>query len=521
MSSLWNYFATVPAAPKKTASFWRAFESADPPETGIRQAPQSAPSAVYFQEDHLFWAMRNLPIREATKHFLIAGAIGSGKTTAIKLFLQSIAPRFQMGRGKPEQLIVFDAKGDLIPYLAALGHPPEAENVWIINPYDARSAVWNVAEAVQRPMMARHLAALLVPEEKNSNAPYFWTASRQLVYATILGLNSVAGPKWDFRDLLCALESRDHIKAVTARHPRAQRVAEAVLKDGQHSDGVISSLATKLGPFEQIAALWHSAPAARQFSIKNFLGMPGVLILGNDPVLRESLWPINAILLKALSQEILRGPEVLEPAHWFVLDEFTAMEKVSCVHELVNRGRSKGASVMIGLQGIDKLNELYQETGANDLLEQLAQKTFLRAGGPKTAEWIERFFGKYRRTEPTYSESWNHRGEHSASIQYQVVERSTFTASTFMNLPFTGPGRPYIAVSDIPSEGISLITRRWYDTIDSWIAKPLRIPSVIPRDSVREQNLEPWDTFEEASFCGDAAEKPEEPKKKKKNLPKR
>jgi hypothetical protein len=31
-----------------------------------------------------------------------------------------------------------------------------------------------------------------------------------------------------------------------------------------------------------------------------------VLVLGNDPVLRDSIWPINALLLEALTQEILR-----------------------------------------------------------------------------------------------------------------------------------------------------------------------------------------------------------------------
>ncbi len=522
MSSFWSYFSEIPKEPAQTSKMWDYIFDPAPPADIPGQAQQTAPSTVYFNEDYVFWAMQNMPVGQAVNHFLVSGAIGTGKSTSIQLFLQSIAPRFRKDRDRPEQLIIFDAKGDLIPLLAAMGFPPEADNVWIVNPYDARSSVWNIAEAFRSPLMARHFAALLVPEEKNSTAPFFWTASRELVYAVILALGKVAGTKWDLRDLLCALESREHIAAITARHPRAKRIAASILNDAQHSAGVISSLATKLGQFEQIAALWHTSKSGRVFSITEFLKKPGVLILGNDPVLRESLWPINAILLKSLSKEILRQPEVRHPRFWFVLDEFTLMEKVESIHELVNRGRSKGASVLIGLQGIDKLNELYQETGANDLLEQLTHKSFFRAGGPKTAEWIERFFGKYRRTEQVYSESWSHKGEHSTSVQYQVVDRSVFTATFFMNLPFTGPGRAFASVNDLPFRGLTLISRRWFDDIRPALISPLKIPSVIPRDHLADQTLEPWDEIEEQAFCSLPEEEapPEKPVKKAK-LPKR
>ena len=95
---------------------------------------------------------------------------------------------------------------------------------------------------------------------------------------------------------------------------------------------------------------------------------PGVLILGHDPVFKESLWPINAMLLKALTQEILRADETRQPRYWFVLDEFRVMEKVDCLRELLNLGRSKGAAVTLGTQSIDGLEEVYGEQGTNTLL---------------------------------------------------------------------------------------------------------------------------------------------------------
>ena len=296
-----------------------------------------------FDPESVFWAMRKLPVSEAPKHFVTCGMIGSGKTIAIQLYLQSIAPRFRAGHTPAEQLILFDAKGDAIPLLAALGLPPEAPNVWILNPIDQRSAIWDLGEAVQTPLMARHLASLIVPAEQQSNAPYFTDAARELVYAVVLALNATAGTAWSLRDLLCALDSRAHLTAVTAREPRAQVLAERILHDDRHSSGVLSTLGTKLGRYEQVAALWHTQRGARRFSLRHFLEHPGVLVLGNDPVLRESFWPINAIILQALTQEIPRRPNTFAPRYWFVLDEFRAMQRVDCVHDLLNLGRSKGA----------------------------------------------------------------------------------------------------------------------------------------------------------------------------------
>lgn len=508
MASLWDYFGKSPEEEGKASGLESYFLGEEPVATD--PSGQSEPCAVQFNENLIYWAMRNLPIKEAVRHFLVCGAIGTGKTTTIDLFLQSIKERFRPGREKPEQLIIFDAKSEIVPKLNALGYSveldaPEENNVWLLNPFDKRSCTWNISQAVETPLMARHFAALIVPEERGSNTPFFWSAARQLVYAVLIGLFKTPvfarNQTWDLRDLLSALANRERIQAISALDPRAKELAGSILNDKQHSDAVVASLATKLARFEEVAALWNSVPRPRLFSIPEFLKKPGVLIIGNDPVLRESLWPINAMLLKSLAHEILRGTETQEPRHWFVLDEFPAMERVEAIQDLVNRGRSKGASVLVGMQGIDRLNELYGPQGANDLLEQLSHKTFFRAGGPDTAEWIERFFGRYRRTEESYSRSWAKDGT-SRSTSWGTTERSMFQASFFMDLPFTGPGKPFVAVHDIPSIGKTVITRRQFDEVNSWRVEPnKKVDAVIGRTSILEQTLVGWDEVIAAEHC--------------------
>jgi hypothetical protein len=510
--SVWSLFAQDDAPTAEVSPFWSLFTDAVPSAgTGGPAGGQTAPAALCFNDDLMYWALRNLPVQEAVKHLAIIGCIGSGKSTLIQLFLQSIAPRFRTDRAPPEQLILFDGKCDALPQLAALGLHPEdhSQNIYILDPNDRRCAVWDLAEATRTPLMARYLATLLVPEEQRSNAPFFPDSARDLIFAVLLGLGVAGNPKWDFRDLICALDSRERIRAITARHPRAQVIAERILSDEKHSFGVLSSLGTKIVRFESVAALWNTAPSARRFTIEKFLAAPGVLVLGNDPVLRDSIWPINALLLKALTQEILRRPNTRRPRHWFVLDEFPAMERVECIHDLLRRGRSKGASVLIGTQGIEALKDIYGDNGTNDILSQCTYKTVLRCGGPGTAAWAESLFGHDRHTEPCYSESSSTQGD-SHSCQYKVVERSLFLASTFMSLPLPDVGKPFIAFSDVPCLDATLISRRWSDQLFAWCRQPTADTGFVaaqPRNNVWEQTLKQWSDEEERSFLGQPQKK--------------
>lgn len=481
----------------------------------------------------MFWAMRNLPVTEAVKHFLACGTTGSGKSVTIRLFLQSIAQRFRTDSDQyhfesPQQLVVFDAKCELVPLLAEMGlnvKDPE-QNIWLLNPFDKRGAVWDLAEACQTPGLARALATLLVPLDKKEKTPFFTDSARELVCAVVIALNDLnkeRGIKWNFRDLLCALDSPNNVRAVTSNYPPAARMAARFLDDIQHSTSILSTMASKLSRFEQVAALWHGSESGQSFSVTEFLKKPGVLILGNDPVLRDSIWPINALVLKTLTDHILRGSETRQPRHWFILDEFRAMEEVPCIHDLLNRGRSKGAAVLLGLQSVEGLIQVYKPEGTNDILSLCSHKTFLRAGGPQTAEWAEQHFGKVRQYEQSYSRSIGKEG-HSRSVSTALHERPLFLASYFLDLPFPGNGNPYVAVCDVPSERETLIVRRDFDTVISWLQhppqpnlkeskpeeskaddptpkEPTPILAVEPQDDASKQTLFPWNPEEEAAFC--------------------
>ncbi len=456
--------------------------------------------AVNFDPGSFCWGLCDLPLKRATENMCTIGMIGSGKTTEIRLFLQSIAPRFTQSSSFNEQLIIYDFKGNALPILDELGIGPDREDVWILNPFDERAAKWNVGAAINSPAMARYFATLLVPHEPKSTAPYFNNAARQIVCWTAIALMKIKPGDWSLRDLINALESKERMLAVCKQHERAYAVAQQHVNDKTNFGGVMSTLETKMGELHEVAALWHTSRSGRIFSLNEFFKKRGVLILGYDPVLEESIWPINIIILKALTNEILRQEDTALPRHWFVLDEFRTMQRVDCIRNLVNLGRSKGASVLLGIQSVEGLCEIYGPDATDDILQACSNKTFLRAGGARTAEWIEKHFNKVRQTELSWGVSYGPTGR-SRNYNYQLHERSLFLASEFLNLPLPESGGTFGAYNDIPCLRDVVINDWRADDVFSMLKPISKIPGVKRRSNVDDESLTRWNANEELLFC--------------------
>ena len=395
-----------------------------------------------------------------------------------------------------------------------MGINPKRRDVWILNPFDERGCKWDIGTAISSPAMARYLASLIVPHEPNSTAPYFNNASRQIVYWVAVTLSKVKRGRWTLRDLVNALESKKRIMAVCKQFPRAHAAVSQHCDDTTDFGGVLSTLETKMGQFHEVAALWDTSRSRRKFSIATFLQKRGVLVLGFDPVLKESITPMNAMILQALTNEVLRGRETDRPRHWFVLDEFQQMGRVDCIRSLLNVGRSKGASVLLGIQSVEGMREVYQDNAAEDILQACSSKTFLRAGGTVTAKWAEEYFNKVRRTERKVGVSFGPGGR-TTSFNFDLHERSLFLPSVFTGLPKPEPGGPFQAINDIPCFRNVIINNWSSDDVFAMCQKSSEIPGIERRTKISEQFLRPWDAKEERDICNTTS--PETPLKRKKS----
>jgi hypothetical protein len=303
--------------------------------------------------------------------------------------------------------------------------------------------------------------------------------------------------EWTLRDLILAVRNKKRIEGVTNRYDEAKDIVEPFLSDEKHLPSVLTTISTKLGKLNIVAALWHNAKSGRKFSIKKFSESRGIVVLGNHPVYHDSLWPINAMLLKLSSDYILKGEETDSRKYWMVLDEFRWMGRVDCVRQLLNQGRSKGVSVLLGIQDVDGLMAVYGEKEANEILGGCANKSFFRAGTPSSADRASKHFGVIRAYVDSYSESWG-RGGGTSSVTSTLQDMPALTAPMFSDLPLPKSGL-FGAVHDIPWLRTSLITKRPFSEIKPLLKNPGPLPNESKREDF-EQELKRWTPEEEAKF---------------------
>ena len=216
--------------------------------------------------------MTSLPFSDTPANFLVAGGIGSGKSIALRLLMQSaLSP---IGHGLDHRALVYDAKGTLAPILHAMGlHCP----IHVLNPFDRRGAAWDIAADVTSPSTARQLAASLIPQEESAQ-PFFGDAARDLLSAICLSFTKTAPGKWTLRDLLLAIRTRGRLLSLLARASETTPAARSCLDNEQTCTSILATLVTKLHPFEVIAACWQGA--TNKLSLARWLREEGVILRG-------------------------------------------------------------------------------------------------------------------------------------------------------------------------------------------------------------------------------------------------
>ena len=97
-------------------------------------------------EEPYLWGRQFLSFGRAREHFLVLGSTGSGKTALLKRLMATVLPRV----GAPGfrcRAMVYDAKKDMYSVLRSMGI--SEDKIVVVNPFDARSAAWDIAADVR------------------------------------------------------------------------------------------------------------------------------------------------------------------------------------------------------------------------------------------------------------------------------------------------------------------------------------------------------------------------------------
>jgi hypothetical protein len=444
-------------------------------------AERAADAARPEDDDGLWWGGCRLLSFVGTLHWLVCGTTGSGKTMLQRLLMQDALPRIRPG--SDARALIYDAKNDLISVLAGMRLPCPVK---ILNPMDARSVGWDVARDCNTPAAAVQLAHVLIADHDAGPNAFFVKGGRDLLAGVILSFIVKAPGRWSLRDVLLAFADTGTLRDLLGRSPyTADRLK--YFEDPRTLANLLSTLAAELAPFMPIAAAWDHAP--NRVSLEDWVRGESVLVLGCEEALRAPLDAINRAIFQRAVELILARPDSPVRRTWVFLDEVREAGPLTGLRSLLNKGRSKGACVVLGFQAIEGLWDAYGRDAAEEIAGECNHKALLRVESPETAAWASKVVGEYEQLEVKKNQP---PGGGPPSLTEDITRRPSVLPSEFTDLPVTNPANGLTGVFVGPVTGAYKHTIPGSELAARLVPPDRSVPDYQPRPD-GHQYLRPWD----------------------------
>lgn len=327
--------------------------------------------------DHLIAPKVPFPGDMWTRHVLVVGGTGSGKTTFIKPLLRAI-------EAARERMLVFDPKGE---FTSQLG------DAAILAPWDARSLAWDIAADLRNIQHMRVFAAFIVGE---SSDPMWSNAARQLLCGLLLFLRKTKGSEWGWRDLaaLVSLPQPALLAIMREHHPEAVRVVEHASVTAQ---GVLINLASFCSPICDLAQAWGEVPRERRVSFRRWAKGTSrrrqIVVQGHGAYEELTKKYVSAIV--GVISSTINSVEMDDDPNrklWIVADELPQMGKVP-IRSLFAVGRSRGVRCVVAFQDFAQLEEIHGEPMVRALTSMCATLVVGQISPGDTAEKLCKALG--------------------------------------------------------------------------------------------------------------------------------
>lgn len=354
-----------------------------------------------------------------SKHLLLLGGIGSGKTNAFNFILSDLL-RHQSSQ---DIIFVFDTKGDYFERFYNV-HNPGHIVIGNAVTLSGTTRFWNVFGELEDAehsfgregeFCAKEIAKQLFMGMESEHSPFFSMAAADLVAKVLIDFEREAGKTGDRTRLnnaaLVNWFKRADLLAYVQMIERNPDFANAMLYIGDPERGAKQRLTGQaLGVFAYINLmqndLLHGAFAShvprREFSMRNLVrdrgrdGNRTVVFVEYDLGTGEVLAPMYRLLFDLALKEALGGSRNLKGNVVFVIDEFKLLPNLIHIDDALNFGRSLGVKVFAGLQSINQLMDIYGEDRARSILSGFMNSFCFQASDSNTREYVCERFGENR-----------------------------------------------------------------------------------------------------------------------------
>jgi len=342
-----------------------------------------------------------------SKHLLIVGGIGSGKTNTFKYIINSLSEVMT----QRDVMVIFDTKGEYLKKFYRQG------DIIITNDdslYPPRYNIdyWNIFEEIfidprnLKDNVNEISKTLFYEQSQNTTNPFFPNAAKDVFFAYVLASarkhlanNNVVVNNFELSKFFNQIDI-DVLDALFEQYADLKSIRNYVSNKGQQTQGVLSEV-TRLvrdiftGNFEKSGGL-SIRQAIREKNNKR-------IFIEYDLGIGNVLSPIYRLLIDlAIKESLCRDKS--DGNVYFILDEFRLLPHLQHVDDGINFGRSQGAKFVIGMQNIQQINEAYEENIAGSIMSGLSTKFVFRVNDFETRDYIKNLFGKNRYIESFYSQ---------------------------------------------------------------------------------------------------------------------
>jgi len=355
-----------------------------------------------------------IPFEAETKHFMVSGTTGSGKSNMINHLLKAIEER-------GDKAVIVDTTGGFVEKFYQEGRDT------ILNPYDARTKDWCLwSEPLNHDYEFSDLAESLI--EKHHNDVFWGNASRETVVELLKclkkeGLSLAHGLDMILNQPLQSLHKfLKDTSVATHFDPRSEKVALTLR----------SNISIQLKCLLSLQDIDHG------FSVDDWIKdehKPGFLFLSGLPKQRAALRPLWSVWFNIAVKSVMDLRPDPNRRIWFIVDELSSLNKLPCLDMALAEGRKYGACMVLGFQNMAQIQEIYGTRGTKSLSELMVNKFLFQAVDFDNALMLSRFFGERQILESHENVSFGaNEIRDGVSLTHHKKTESIIRASDLMEL---------------------------------------------------------------------------------------
>ena len=314
------------------------------------------------------------PSGAETRHTIVSGTTGSGKTVLIADLVEQI-------RKRGERCVVYDKMGS---YTETFLDP--ARDV-LLNPLDVRAPRWSPFVEARTARDFDTMAAALIPRQKDAADPFWITAARQLFSHGA----AVLWKRGEIRNRVLV----DHLLK-TELKALAEAMEGTVAQSIVDPENPKTALSVRAMLTANIGAMDLLPDAGPSFSIREWIEREGggFLFLTSRGDQHASLRGLISTWLEIAVNALLSLPRRDGRRTWLILDELPTLHQLPSLRPGLAESRQFGGCFVLGVQVFSALRDLYGRDGAETISGLCGTRVVLAAPDRDTSEWSAESLGR-------------------------------------------------------------------------------------------------------------------------------